>query len=76
MMAHFREEAMFIEFHTASGRTKLNVRHIVQVTRSSSDGGTDIISVNGGGITVTASYQDVCDSIERLVADYMERVAR
>jgi hypothetical protein len=67
---------MFIEFHTASGRITLNVRHTVQVTRSSSEGGTDIILVNGGVITVTASYQDVCDSIERLVADYMERAAR
>jgi hypothetical protein len=35
------------------------------VKRSSSDG-TEIIFANGGSTTVTAPYQEVCDSIERL----------
>jgi|AmaraimetP72IA01_FD_contig_31_2832810_length_390_multi_7_in_0_out_0_2 uncharacterized protein YlzI (FlbEa/FlbD family) len=56
--------SMFIEFQTASGRTLLNVRHIVQVTRTGTN--TEIVLVNGGVINVTASYQDVYDSIERL----------
>ena len=67
---------MFIEFQTATGRTSLNVRHIVQLTRARSDSETEIVLVNGGLITVRAPYQDACDSTERLVADYMERVAR
>ena len=62
---------MFIEFETGSGRTLLNVRHIVQVKRFQdlSDAITEIILANGGVVTVAGSYQDVCDSIERLVED-------
>jgi hypothetical protein len=57
---------MFIEFETASGAILLNVRQIVLVKRSGSDG-TEIIFANGGSTTVTAPYQEeVCDSIERL----------
>ena len=56
---------MFIEFDTASGAILLNVRHIVLVKRSSSDG-TEIVFANGGSATVTAPYHEVCDSIERL----------
>jgi hypothetical protein len=41
------------------------VRHIVLVKRTSSDG-TEIVFANGGSATVTAPYQEVCDSIERL----------
>ena len=49
----------------------LNVRHIVQVKRFQdlSDAITEIILANGGVVTVAGSYQDVCDSIERLVED-------
>ena len=41
---------MFIEFETGSGRTLLNVRHIVQVKRFQdlSDAITEIILANGG----------------------------
>jgi hypothetical protein len=55
---------MFIEFETGSGRTLLNVRHIVQVKRFQdlSDAITDIILANGGVVTVAGSYQDVCDN--------------
>jgi competence transcription factor ComK len=56
---------MFIEFDTASGAILLNVRHIVLVKRTSSDG-TEIVFANGGSATVTAAYHEVCDSIERL----------
>jgi competence transcription factor ComK len=56
---------MFIEFDTASGAILLNVRHIVLVKRSRSDG-TEIVFANGGSATVTAAYHEVCDSIERL----------
>jgi hypothetical protein len=53
---------MFIEFDAASGPILLNVRHIVLVKRSSSDG-TEIVFANGGNAIVTAPYQEVCDSI-------------
>ena len=55
---------MFIEFETGSGRTLLNVRHIVQVKRFQdlSDAITEIILANGGVVTVAGSYQDVCDN--------------
>ena len=55
---------MFIEFETGSGRTLLNVRHIVQVKRFQdlSDATTEIILANGGVVTVAGSYQDVCDN--------------
>ena len=45
---------MFIEFETGSGRTLLNVRHIVQVKRFQdlSDAITEIILANGGVVTV------------------------
>jgi hypothetical protein len=56
---------MFIEFETASGAILLNVRQIVLVKRSSSEG-TEIVLANGGSATVTAPYQEVCDSIEHL----------
>jgi hypothetical protein len=55
---------MFIELETASGAILLNVRQIVMVKRSSSEEGTEIIFANGGSTTVTAPYQEVCDSIE------------
>ena len=49
---------MFIEFETGSGRTLLNVRHIVQVKRFQdlSDAITEIILANGGVVTVAGSY--------------------
>jgi hypothetical protein len=58
--------AMFIEFDTAAGPTMLNVRHIVLVKRSSNDV-AEIIFANDGSATVTAPYQEACDSIQRLL---------
>jgi len=57
---------MFIEFETGSGRTLLNVRHIVQVKRFQdlSDAITEIILANGGVVTVAGSYQDVDWAVE------------
>ena len=61
---------MFIEFETDSGHTMLSVRHIVQVKKSKlGDSQTEIILANGGLITVGGSYEDVCDSITRMVED-------
>jgi uncharacterized protein YlzI (FlbEa/FlbD family) len=64
---------MFIEFETYSeaGRTALNVRHIVQIEKSKDGNDTTLILANGGSVLVKASYQDVCDSVERVVEDYM-----
>jgi hypothetical protein len=68
---------MFIEFETSSGATLLNVRHIMQVKRS--HGRTDITEIifaNGGSVDVLGTYQEVCDSLERLVEDHMEHGGR
>ena len=64
---------MFIEFETYSeaGRAALNVRHIVQIEKSKDGNDTTLILANGGSVLVKASYQDVCDSVERVVEDYM-----
>jgi hypothetical protein len=65
---------MFIEFETSSGATLLNVRHIMQVKRSHGrTDTTEIIFANGGSVDVLGTYQEVCDSLERLVEDHMER---
>jgi len=63
---------MFIEFETYSEacRTMLNVRHIVQIEKSNTGNGTMLILANGGSLLVKASYQEVCDSVERLVEDH------
>jgi len=63
---------MFIEFETASGRTTLNVRQIVQVTKSKIGDHTLLILANGKEVEVNPPYEEVCDSIERVVQDYME----
>jgi hypothetical protein len=61
---------MFIEFEPVTeGRTMLNVKHIMRVKRHVSDSKTEIILANSDVVTVMASYQDVCDSIMRLVED-------
>jgi hypothetical protein len=61
---------MFIEFETVTeGHMMLNVRYIVRVKRHVSDSKTVIIPANSDVVTVMASYQDVCDSITRLVED-------
>jgi uncharacterized protein YlzI (FlbEa/FlbD family) len=64
---------MFIEFETylEAGRTMLNVRHIVQIEKSNTGNDTMLILANGGSLLVKASYQEVCDSVERLVEDHM-----
>ena len=68
-----RSTNLFIEFETYSeaGRTALNVRHIVQIEKSKDGNDTTLILANGGSVLVKASYQDVCDSVERVVEDYM-----
>ena len=33
---------------------------------------TEIIFANGGSVDVLGTYQEVCDSLERLVEDHME----
>ena len=42
-------------------------------TRSHGRTGTEIIFANGGSVDVLGTYQEVCDSLERLVEDHMER---
>ena len=49
----------------------LNVRHIVQIEKSNTGNDTMLILANGGSVLVKASYQEVCDSVERLVEDHM-----
>jgi hypothetical protein len=63
---------MFIEFETPSGRTMLNVRHIMQVKPSGSL--TEIIFANGGSVNVKQTYEDVCDQIGRLVGENADRI--
>ena len=60
---------MFIEFETVA--EGLNVKYVVRVKRHQnvSDSKTEIILANGDVATVKGSYQDVCDSIMRLVED-------
>ena len=47
------------------------MRHIVQIEKSKDGNDTTLILANGGSVLVKASYQDVCDSVERVVEDYM-----
>jgi hypothetical protein len=64
---------MFIEFETVTeGHMMLNVKYVVRVKRHQniSDSKTEIILANGDGVTVIGSYQEVCDSITRLVEDF------
>src|SRR5262245_34990390 len=63
---------MFIEFETSSGATLLNVRHIMQVKRS--HGPLDITEIIFANLERghPGTYQEVCDSLERLVEDHME----
>jgi hypothetical protein len=61
---------MFIELETLpEGHMMLNVKYIVRVKRHVSDSKTEIILANGDAINVIGSYQDVCNSITRLVED-------
>jgi hypothetical protein len=41
-------------------------------TRSHGRTGTEIIFANGGSVDVLGTYQEVCDSLERLVENHME----
>ena len=42
-------------------------------TRSHGRTDTEIIFANGGSVDVLGTYQEVCDSLEHLVEDHMER---
>ena len=63
---------MFIEFETYSevGRTTLNVRHIVQIEKSKDGNDTTLILANGGSVLVKAPYEEVRDSVDRIVEDH------
>ena len=55
----------FIEFETVSGKTTLNVRHIVQIVKSKTGNDTELILATGGTVLVKPPYEEVCDSVER-----------